>query len=223
MSQFLSDFLHTLLYGSKITGFESIQMLEQIHTKFMKNILNMKNSTPNIMVYGEFGRFPLEIQAKVRMIKYSSKISTDKHSKISFKMYLVLLYLHRNHIYSCKWITCIENILQSIGLNYVWVNNHVNYVDWLCNEVKKRLQSQFLQKWYSDIDSSTKCVNYRNFKTEFITEKYITELQPKFYIPLARFRTINHRFPIEKKGRWENTERSSRVCTLCNYELLGDE
>ena len=60
------------------------------------------------------------------------------------------------------------------------------------------------------------------FKTEFITEKYITELQPKFYIPLARFRTTNHRFPIEK-GRWENIERSRRVCTLCNYEFLGDE
>ena len=57
-----------LLYRSEITGFESIQILEQIHTKFMKNILKMKNSTPNIMVYGEFGRFPLEIQAKVRMI-----------------------------------------------------------------------------------------------------------------------------------------------------------
>ena len=63
------------------------------------------------MVYGEFGRFPLSIQVKVRMLKFWAKILTGKNSKISFKMYLLLLYLHRNNIHSCKWILCIEKML----------------------------------------------------------------------------------------------------------------
>ena len=68
----------------------------------------MKSSTPLAMVYGEFGRFPLAIQIKIRMIKFWTKILTGKNNKISFKLYLLLLYLHKNNIYACKWILFIE-------------------------------------------------------------------------------------------------------------------
>ena len=81
---------------------------------------------------------------------------------------------------------------------------------------------QYIQKWNSDVYSSPKCINYRIFKTDFKTEFYFTELQSKFYIPIARFRTTNHRLPIER-GRWENIERSQRFCTLCTLNALGDE
>lgn len=214
--------LPILLYGSEICSFEKLQLLEKVHLDFLRSILKMKKSTPLTMVYGEFGRYPIEIQAKKRMIKHWSKILTDKDSKISYKMYSVLLYLHKNNIYSCNWILCIEKILNSVGLTYVWQENSVNNVDWLCKEVEKRLQSQFVQKWNSDVYSSSKCINYRIFKTEFALEKYITECQPNVYIPFARIRTTNNKLPIEK-GRWENIARSNRYCTLCNLNLLGDE
>ena len=93
-----------LLYGSEITGFEILQPLEKIHLDFLRVILKMKSNTPLVMVYGEFGRFPLSIQVKVRMVKLWAKILTGKNSKISFKMYLLLLYLHRNNIHSCKCV-----------------------------------------------------------------------------------------------------------------------
>lgn len=211
-----------LLYGSEICGFENLQLLEKIHLNFMRSILKMKNSTPHVMIYGEFGRFPLEIQAKLRMIKYWSKILTGKNSKISYKLYMLLLYLHRNDIYSCKWILCVEKILQDVGLNYIWLNHDIVNVNWVCAEVKNRLQMQFQQKWYTDVQNSSKCINYRIFKTEFKLEKYIIQIEPKYYIPMARFRTTNNRLPIEK-GRWEHIERSQRYCTLCNYNILGDE
>ena len=79
---------------------------------------------------------------------------------------------------------------------------------------------QYIQEWYSAVHNSPKCVNYRIFKTEFKTEFYFTELQSKFYIPIARFRTTNHRLPIER-GRWDNIERSQRICNLCTKNLLG--
>ena len=180
-----------LLYGSEITGFENLYALEKVHLGFLRSVLKMKNSTPLNMIYGEFGRFPLEIQAKTRMIKFWSKILNSKNSKISHKIYKILLFLHNNHIYSCKWILHIEKILQDVGLNYIWLNNNVHNSDWLCNVVKKRLKCQYLQKWNTEIQTSSKSINYRIFKTNFVTEFYITHLQPKFDIPLARFRTIN--------------------------------
>ena len=211
-----------LLYGSEVYGFEKLQPIEKIHLDFLRSILKMKSSTPLAMVYGEFGRFPLAIQIKTRMIKFWTKILTGKNSKISFKLYLLLLYLHKNNIYSCKWILFIEKILQDVGLNYIWLNNAVTDADWLCMEVQKRLQMQYIQEWNAVVQNTSKCINYRIFKTEFKMEFYINELQPKFYIPIARYRTANNRLPIER-GSWNDTERSQRVCTLCNRNELGDE
>ena len=156
------------------------------------------------------------------MIKFWAKILTGKNTKISYKLYLLLLYLHKNNIYFCKWILFIEKILQDVGLNYIWLSNVVTNINWLCREVQNRLQMQYIQEWNSVVHNSPKCINYRTFKTEFKMEFYISELQPKFYIPIARFRTTNHRLPIER-GRWENIERSQRIGTLCNRNEMGDE
>ena len=149
-----------LLYGSETFGFENLQPLEKIHLDFLKSILKMKSSTPLIMIYGEFGRFPLEIQVKTRMIKFWAKILTGKNTKISYKMYELLLYLHNKDIYSCKWILCIQNawILQDVGLNYIWITKTVPNINWLCREVKDRLEMQFVQKWNSDVQASPKCI-----------------------------------------------------------------
>ena len=48
-----------LLYGSEVWGYENLKILEQIHLKFCKRILKVRNTTPNFIVYGELCRFPL--------------------------------------------------------------------------------------------------------------------------------------------------------------------
>jgi hypothetical protein len=51
-----------------------IFMLEKVHLKFCKMILNLKTSTPNYMIYGESGRYPVEIDIKIRIISFWAKI-----------------------------------------------------------------------------------------------------------------------------------------------------
>ena len=53
--------------------------------------MKMKSSTPLIMIYDDCGRFPLGIQVKTRIIKFWAKILTGKNTKISYKMYELLL------------------------------------------------------------------------------------------------------------------------------------
>ena len=55
-----------LLYGCEVWGFGKHEVLEQVHLKFCKILLNLKLSTPNYMVYGELGRYPIDIDIKVR-------------------------------------------------------------------------------------------------------------------------------------------------------------
>jgi hypothetical protein len=58
--------------------------------KFCIMILNLKTSTPNYMIYGELGRYPFEIDIKIRIISFWAKIICGKQSKISFVLYFVL-------------------------------------------------------------------------------------------------------------------------------------
>jgi hypothetical protein len=59
-----------LLYGCEVWGFSDNYVIEKIHLKIYKLILHLKQSTPNVMIYGELGRFPLYIDIKTRVISY---------------------------------------------------------------------------------------------------------------------------------------------------------
>ena len=48
-----------LLYGLEVWGFGKNEVLERVHLKFCKILLNLKYSTPNYMVYGEQGDIQL--------------------------------------------------------------------------------------------------------------------------------------------------------------------
>lgn len=59
------------LYGSEIWGFsKNIDCLKKIQLRFCKLLLKLKSSTPNDMSYGELGRFPIEIDIKIRMVSF---------------------------------------------------------------------------------------------------------------------------------------------------------
>ena len=53
-------------------------------------------------------------------------------------------------------------------------------------------------------------------------EPYLTKLPISLAISVFRFRTANHKFPIEI-GRWQGTPRVERKCTKCNLDSTGDE
>jgi hypothetical protein len=57
---------------------------------------------------------------------------------------------------------------------------------------------------------------------EFRFQKYLDVLNDKNRFTFCRFRTSNHRLPLEV-GRWENVERHNRLCQLCKYGEIGDE
>ena len=71
------------------------------------------------------------------------------------------------------------------------------------------------------LNSSSKGKNYSAFKTDMCMEKYLTHLPKNYYLSLYKFRTTNHKLPIET-GRWEGVPLNERKCPLCNIDI-GDE
>ena len=56
--------------------------------------LHVRNKTPNDVVYGELGRYPLFITATFRFIKYWLKLLMQPDNFYSRKAYKMLLALH---------------------------------------------------------------------------------------------------------------------------------
>ena len=83
-----------LLYACEICGFENMYLIEKIHLDFHLSILKLKKSTPNVMVYGEFGRYPLEIMIKIRMVKYWCKLlNGKKYKNIVHYVQIIVLFV----------------------------------------------------------------------------------------------------------------------------------
>ena len=75
-----------LLYGCETWGYSDSNQIETLHRKFIKTILGIHLSTPNCMVYGESGRYPLTNSIKSRMINYFSKLINGNRKKLSYMM-----------------------------------------------------------------------------------------------------------------------------------------
>ena len=131
--------------------------------EFCKIILHLKAATPNCMIYGEFGRYSLDIDIKVRNILYWAKLITGKDIKLSIISYR-LLYLSQNNNCQFSWLNYVESILNECGLSYVWLNQYFISEQWLADSVKTILQDQFQQIWHANIDTGSKTLNYRLLK-----------------------------------------------------------
>ena len=75
-----------------------------MHTELLRTITKTRKSTPLYMLYGELGRYPIQITIDVRMITFWNKTVVGKQSKITFMCYQALRQtLDRNS----KWINYI--------------------------------------------------------------------------------------------------------------------
>ena len=120
------------------------------------------------------------------------------------------------------WFEKVRNILNECGMSNIWDTQTFINSNWLCSSVKLKLKDQFVQTWHSLIENSSKAINDRIFKETFEFEKYFQILDFKKATGFCRFRTTNHKLPIEQ-GRWNNIERNHRICTLCDKNDIGDE
>ena len=210
--------LHILTYGSEVWGYENLDMIEKVHNEFLRKITRCKKSTPLYMLMGELGRYPLRITINARMIGFWNRLIHGKNTKLSLMLYHCLRHSHARS----KWLTHIQNILVTIGRPDIWqFQQNFNMIS-LSSYVKSILTDQYLQEWRGKADQSSKSVTYFSIKGEYALENYFISLQRKHYLNLFKFRTGNHKLPVEV-GRWDGTPINDRKCSLCTLNDVGDE
>jgi hypothetical protein len=109
------------------------------------------------------------------------------------------------------WIKAVKNILDSkiilinlqrclnliLFLDWNWENQGNFNSKWLSLSLKQKLFDQFQQKWRSDMNNSSKGLCYKIFKDCFEFENYLNLLDDKDRQLLCKFRTCNHRLPMQ--------------------------
>ena len=87
-----------LNYGAEVWGLEAdLKVVERIHLFALKRFLNVSIRTPNVMVYGETGRYPLFVNIFVKTVKYWLRILKMPDHRFPYKAYKMLLYLHEQN------------------------------------------------------------------------------------------------------------------------------
>ena len=98
-------------------------------------------------------------------------------------VYMNALHLFRRDEYKSQWLNRVKYILDSCGLSYMWYNQH-EIPTKQCIEVQavyQRIEDIALQKWNTDISTSSMCKMYRIFKNNLISKTMgyiqITEIE----------------------------------------------
>ncbi len=165
---------------------------------------------------------PIALKVKSRILNFWCRIISGKQEKICCIMYKLLYSLHLKNVFHSPWIKFVHDTLDELGMSENWLLQSVNHPLLFKHRIKTVLHDQYLQKWKANIFNSTKCLNYRIYKSDFEFEKYLTMLPPSLASFMSKFRCSSHKMPIEQ-GRFFGIQRNDRICNICNRDEIGDE
>ena len=120
--------------------------------------------------------------------------------------------------YIFKWINCIKHPLISVGIIGLFYADSLQNVQALKLSINQTLVDLYTQDWYSKLNNSSKGKYYSIFKTDICMEKYLLHLPRKSYLSVCKFRTSNHKRPIELV-RCEGVSPNERKCLYCNTDI----
>ena len=135
-----------------------------MHLFACKFFLHVRNKTPNDVVYGELGRYPLFITATVRVIKYWLKLLMQRDNFYSRKAYKMLLALHNRG--KTTWVSHVKLVLCTNGFEQVWLFGCGNVKPFI-KELEERLHSSFCHRWCNHLDTSERLSVYNSYKHRF--------------------------------------------------------
>ena len=93
--------------GCEVWGVYSNEMSESFLRKFRKKIFNLKQSTPTYMVYGEVGKYPLQVNVKKYIVSHWLCILNKKHFTLAHIVYIIAFKLYSTGCFKPQWICTI--------------------------------------------------------------------------------------------------------------------
>ena len=202
-----------ILYLSEIWGLTRWKAIEGIHLFACKKFLGTGKTTPNTLVYGELGRYPLYIDSTLRAVNYWFKIKGMMSNRIPKQAYeKELLEVSKTP----NWALDIKHCLELYGFSEVWINGGVGDEKTFLSVFRQRMVDCYKQDWHSKLDESDRYITYRSFKSVHQPEKYLYDITiSKFRKALTKIRLgINE---LRTNKRYTDTSAVT-TCPFCSAE-----
>lgn len=109
-----------------------------------------------------------------------------------------------------NWASHTRALLFRYGFGYVWIAQDVGNPNYFIKVFSQRVSNCYRQNWLKDINTSSKALHYKEFKSVLDVEFYLKiEMPYLFRKVFANFRCSCHKLMVEK-GRHLNIERNQR-------------
>ena len=152
-----------VLYGAEIWGLESCSsLIDNVQLFGLKRYLGVDRRTPNDLVYGEVGRFPIQINACVRGIRYWLKLMRMEEYRLPLRAYKMLFHLDQRG--KTNWVTNVRKTLCANDFSYVWDNQGVGCLNAFIREFRQRLIDIQWQAWDDHVNTGDRFSLSRQFK-----------------------------------------------------------
>ena len=179
-----------------------------IHRKYLKFILGVTKSCPNLAVMGETGEIPLALKGYRLMLQYWYRVTNLSNDNLAKKALLENINLKTN------WIITIEKLINTFNLSdSIQSTNKLRY------DAKKSIHAAFVEHWKNNMRA-------HNGRLEFYSKyKHTFEFEEYLQIPcfdkrkaITKLRCSDHELEIER-GRHNKIPREARLCKVC---AMGD-
>jgi hypothetical protein len=210
-----------LLYAAEIWGFVRFHVVEAPHLFACKRFLNVSPRTPNTMVYGELGRYPLYIDSAVRAVKYWFKLQNMMLVRLprqAYEMEKTRFLRQENKENVQNWVYCLKHCFDIFGFSEVWINGGVGDEKVFVKVLRERMVDCYKQDWWSKLASSERYSTYNTLKSLLQQEQYFNGITiVKFRNSFVKFRLGIADININK--RYQN---ASKDCPFCK-NVVEDE
>ena len=187
LSLFDSFISPILTFSSEVWGFTRTEIAERVHRKFLKLILNLKQSTSNSAIYGELGRFPLSINVKIKIVKYFlNHYRTKSNNCILFTDFDKVQRENADRISKLKWASKVKDLLERCGFHDIWLFPASVNLEIFLPISKRRLMDFFVNDWHTDIQNKTSLTLFRILKSEIEISNYLIKIYNSSYRNLQK-------------------------------------
>ena len=187
---------------------------------FLRQILGINKKSTIRGIRAETGKFPLNLNIYVQMVKYWTRLITTE-SKL-------MQGAHMDNLKRFKegkqcWIQPVVYLLKTCGINQIDVTEIISKGNSFTKHIKEKLTEQYKEKWKKEMEEKKegKLKFYQELKKNFKCEEYLDTISRADRKAITRLRLSCHTLPIERM-RYQTIDRQERKCPFCRREI-GDE
>ena len=205
-------------YGSAVWGTKSYDILDQVQNRAMRFFAGVHRLCPKPGFTGDMGWLDNLSRWKIERIRLWNRMIKTSNDRLVKKIFIWDKQVHSD-TNKGSFMSHTKQICGDCNLNECYVNNMLIDLSY----VKQCMFEKLSNKWSTSFVNMNKLDLYKQLKTEFGPEKFLTlniDRYEKSLLSQLRYGILPLRV---ETGRFVNEPRCNRICTLCNSGQIEDQ